>query len=70
MLRLISILFLLCISSVTLADEIKCFSGSKIIYSGRGEDIAYTDEGLLVFKETKSGKDILIAADCIIKMNA
>ena len=49
------------------ADDIKCYSNGRKIYAGEGKEFSY-DQGIFVFKDTKSDKIIFIAGDCIVKV--
>lgn len=61
------ILIALCLFSSAFADEIKCYSSGKLIYSGMGDDFLYS-EGVFSFAETKTNKVVFVAADCIVKI--
>lgn len=47
------------------AADIKCFSGSEIIYQGEAEDIRYND-GVLLFLDSATKKRVFTDADCIV----
>ena len=59
---------LLLTSPILHAAQINCYSGHKVIYSGHGYNINYTDN-LLSFNDSKTNKNIFIMADCIIIEN-
>lgn len=52
--------------SVCHADEIHCYSGQQTIYKGFGDEIMYGD-GYIFFIEPRTGKDVYIYGDCIVK---
>ena len=67
--RYIITICLLLISFQVLAERIKCFSNGTVIYNDVGKNLKYGD-GILVFKETKSGKIVFISADCVVRVKA
>ena len=65
--RLTLFVLLMILPGLTLADELKCYSEGKLIYSGIGS-LDNIQDGLFSFIESKSGKLVLITADCIAKV--
>lgn len=51
------------------AAEIKCYNHGRLIYSGHGHRIEYTDD-YLVFTEDPSKKLVFVFANCVIRVKS
>jgi hypothetical protein len=61
-------ILLLIISSLTYADEVRCYSNGHLIYHRQGYKIAYTD-GMFAFTEANTNRIVFTSADCIVKID-
>ncbi len=64
--RFLFLLTLLMCPLLNYADDIKCYSQGKLIYSGQGDQVTFDDD-ILIFNEIKSNHTLIILGDCVIK---
>jgi hypothetical protein len=51
----------------TFASHVQCWSAGKLIYSKDVSEVIF-DNSTLSFVESKSGKELLVFADCIVNI--
>lgn len=51
------------------ADEIKCYSGGKLIYEIHGQKITYSNDGITLIINDKKNEQVILTSDCIIKLS-
>lgn len=66
--KFIAALFLSFIPFICFADTIKCYAGSKLIYSHHIGNFRYTGE-IFIFEEESSGEVVMYNGNCVIKID-
>ena len=64
-LALISLIMIL--SGLAHAADVACYSAGKLIYRSKAQHVYYDDRAL-VMHDKKTGKDVFIFADCVVKI--
>ncbi len=59
------LLFLAIPISSYATTKLQCYSFGKLIYSGEGKDLAYSD-GMIFIKEVKTNHVVMSNADCVL----
>ena len=66
--RLLMYLFLTVFSISTFADNIKCYSNGKLIYSGHGQDVVYRD-GMFILRQANNNRYLFLTGDCVASID-
>jgi hypothetical protein len=65
---LISFIAILLASNV-MADDLRCYSFGTQIYHGNVHNVILTEEGFYIFIENGTKKTVILAGDCVLKIN-